>query len=339
MRGAGWMWQGAISNSETDDEEAITLASSKEKLMSLQLKGYVDLPANSKPGGFDHAAVLASRSLLYVAHTCNDTVDVIDCADDSYLHSIPGLTGVAGALSSDERDLIFTSNRGEDTVSIFSPDNETDAVKVKVGIRPNGLAFDPKRDLLLAANVGNPEIPNSHTLSIVDIAEQEMIHYIPAPGRTRWTLFDAASDCFYVNIADPFQIVVIESANPTRITRAMEIPAQGPHGLDFDPATNRLFCACDAGKLFAIDASNGKILLEADLSGTPDVVFFNNTLKHLYVAVGDPGVIDVFETNSLKHMETLSTGQGAHTLGFDAARNKVYAFLPDSHRAGIYFDE
>ena len=97
--------------------------------MSLKLKGYLLLPAHIKPGGFDHAAVHAGRSQLYVAHTCNDTVDVIDCGNDRYLHSIPNLTGVAGALVSDDHNLIFTSNRGEDTVSIFSPDDETGAVK------------------------------------------------------------------------------------------------------------------------------------------------------------------------------------------------------------------
>ena len=165
-----------------------------------------------------------------------------------------------------------------------------------------------------------------------------MIHSIPASGRTRWTIFDPVSNCFYVNLADPAEIVVVDSANPTRVTRSIEIPAKGPHGLDFDPATNRLFCACDAGKLFALDASSGKITFEAELSGRPDVSFFNSTLKHLYVAIGDPGVIDVFETDSLRHIETISTEKGAHTLGLDAAQHKVYAFLPESHRASIYLD-
>jgi hypothetical protein len=61
-------------------------------------------------------------------------------------------------------------------------------------------------------------------------------------------------------------------------------------------------------------------------------------LKHLYVTVGDPGVIDLFETDSLQRLDTISTEKGAHTIGFDAARNKVYAFLPQSHRAAVYLD-
>jgi DNA-binding beta-propeller fold protein YncE len=307
--------------------------------MSRKLKGYILLPAHKQAGGFDHAAVHHAGHLLYVAHTANDAVDVIDGDSDRYLRSIPNLTGVAGALVSEERNLVFTSNRGEDTISFFSPDAEDKVTKIGVGIRLNGVSFDPKRGLLLAANVGNPDVPNSFTVSIVDVKQQEMIANIPVAGRTRWTIFDSAPYCFYVNIANPSQIVVVDSTDPTRVTRSMEIPAKGPHGLDFDPATNRLFCACDEGKLFALEASAGKILLDADLSGAPDVIFFNAALKHLYVAIGDPGVIDLFETDSLRHLETIPTEKGAHTIGFDGAQNKVYAFLPESHRAGIYFDD
>ena len=87
--------------------------------MSLELLGHVYLPGDLNPGGFDHAALHCASGGLYIAHTANDALDVIDCVHDRYLHSIPNLTGVAGALVSDERNLVFTSNRGENTVGIF----------------------------------------------------------------------------------------------------------------------------------------------------------------------------------------------------------------------------
>jgi DNA-binding beta-propeller fold protein YncE len=88
-----------------------------------------------------------------VAHTANNAVDLIDSRGDEYLRSIPGLSGVAGVLVSNERNLVFTSNRGEETIGIFHQGRESNLEKVKVGGRPNGLAFDPSRGILLAANV------------------------------------------------------------------------------------------------------------------------------------------------------------------------------------------
>jgi DNA-binding beta-propeller fold protein YncE len=212
--------------------------------MSLELLGYVELPEDVKPGGFDHAAVHRTSARLYVAHTANDALDVIDCVQDRYSHSIQNLPGVAGALVSDQENLVFTSNRGENTVGIFAPDNEACWAKVNVGIRPNGLAYDPGNGLLIAANVGDKGIPDSFTLSMVNVGQHQMIASIQVPGRTRWTVFDERAEVFYVNIADPAQIVVVASATPTRVARTIPIPASGPHGLDFDPDRRRLFCAC-----------------------------------------------------------------------------------------------
>ena len=223
-------------------------------------------------------------------------------------------------------------------MGIFSAEDEQNLVKVPVGVRPNGLSFDPQRGLILSANVGSPEIPGSFTLSIVDIRREEMIYSIPVPGRTRWTVFDPQVDMFYVNISDPAQIVIVEAARPDRVARTLTVPAAGPHGLDLDLENRCLFCACDAGKLLAIDLETGSIRGEAILSGSPDVIFYNPALSHIYVAVGDPGVIDVFDTATLAHLETVPTEKGAHTIAFDAQYNKVYAFLPQTHRAQIFIE-
>jgi DNA-binding beta-propeller fold protein YncE len=306
--------------------------------MGLIYIGKVDLPEHDQQGGFDHAAIHYGTNRLYVAHTINNSIDMIDCSADRYLASIPDLKGVAGALVSEERGLVFTSNRGENTVSIFASGDEQNMVKVHVGLRPNGLSFDPQRGLLLVANVGNPDILGSFTLSIVDIQKREMLYSIPTPGRTRWTIFDAQRGEFFINISEPAQIIVVAAEHPDCIARTIMIPTAGPHGLDFDPITGRLFCACDTGKLITLEAGSGKILDTAKLSGPPDVIFFNRLLKHSYVAIGDPGVIDVYYTDTYSRLETVSTEKGAHTLAFDARYNKVYAFAPQSH-CGLVFSD
>ena len=74
------------------------------------------------------------------------------------------------------------------------------------------------------------------------------------------------------------------------------------------------------------------------MSGAPDVVFLNHRRNRLYVAVGEPGVIDVFDSQSLERIESVATERGAHTIAFDASRDRVYAFLPGTHRAAVFED-
>jgi DNA-binding beta-propeller fold protein YncE len=304
----------------------------------LKHTGYIELPEHQTTGGFDHAAVHPGLKRLYVAHTANSALDVLDTDTDTYLHSIPGLTGVAGALVSETTGWVFTSNRGENSVGMFMPESESTLEKVSVGIRPNGLAFDDQRGLLLSAHVGDPAIADSFSIALVDVVGRQVRNSIPVPGRTHWTIFDPTAKVFYVNIANPPQIVVIDPRIPDRVTRVYKIPSEGPHGLDLDSSNRRLYCACDSGVVFMLNPDNREIMSQASLSGVPDVIFYNPTRQHLYVAVGDPGVIDVFDTQTLRRLETIPTEKGAHTLGFDRLRNKVYAFLPNSHRAAVFND-
>jgi YVTN family beta-propeller protein len=240
---------------------------------------------------------------------------------------------------SEERSLVFTTNRGENTVSVFKPGDERNSFKIGVGVKPNGVAFDATRGLLIVANVGDPAIPDSCTASIVDVERKERIAEIKVPGRTRWAIYDAEIETFFINIASPARIVAIDARDPTKLSKEYQIPAAGPHGLEHDSASGRLFCACDAGVLFAIDAASGRVLGETRLSGVPDVIFLNPRSRHLYVAVGDPGVIDVVDIGKMHRLQIVPTEAGAHTFALDRKRSKIYAFLPSSHRAAVFVDK
>jgi DNA-binding beta-propeller fold protein YncE len=304
--------------------------------MPLRLTGHVELPANKGSGGFDHAAVHAASGHVYVAHTANDAVDVFDPVSRRHLYSVADLPGVAGALVSDEAGLIFSSNRAANTIGVFAPGPDPAVRIIDVGSGPNGLAYDPGRQIVLTANVGDPAVPGSHTLSMIDLARGTRRTEIAVRGRTRWTVFDPGPELFYVNIAQPAEIVVVDPRQPDRIARSFSVPHAGPHGLDLDCTTQRLFCACDAGVLVALDARSGKILDEKPLSGVPDVIFFNRQRQHLYVAIGNPGVIDVFATSPMQKLETIETEAGAHTTALSPAGDRLYVFLPRTHRAAIY---
>jgi DNA-binding beta-propeller fold protein YncE len=306
--------------------------------MTLKLTSEITLPAHQGKGGFDHAAFYSPTGQLYVAHTANDSLEIIDCATDTHVGTLNGFTGIAGALVSEERQLIFTSNRGENSVSLFPPSKPHESKKVKVGIRPNGLAFDPERGILLAANVGDAANPESFTLSFVSIKTGALISELRIPGRTRWSIFDPITSTFYINIADPACIICVSTENLEVISRTFDIAGKGPHGLDIDLATRTLFCACDSGHLVSLNADSGKMISRVPLAGTPDVIFFNKKFGHLYVTTGDPGVIEVFQTSTLRLLETVKTERGAHTIGYDWDRQKIYALLPESCKALVFQD-
>jgi DNA-binding beta-propeller fold protein YncE len=159
---------------------------------------------------------------------------------------------------------------------------------------------------------------------------------IPLPGRPRWAAYDPATGQVFVNIRDPAQILAIDASFLT-VGQVIDVPAAGPHGLWLDG--ERLFCAADGRALVMLHRDTGAVLGTVPLPGVPDVVMHDPALRHLYIAVGEPGVICVVDSDRLRLLQTVPTGPGAHTLGIDPDRHAVYALLPGSSGAAVYLDQ
>jgi DNA-binding beta-propeller fold protein YncE len=293
----------------------------------------VVLPPHRAPGGFDHATVHPSADRLYVAHTANDTVEVIDLGRRIHAATLEKFPGVAGAAVSEERSLLVCTCRGEGTVSLAALDDLTTIRRVHVGARPNGLSLVSHAGLALAACLGDRAEPS---LAIVDLDHAVVLASAPLPGRPRWAVHDPIAGCFYLNIAAPPQILVVSAVALFDFLRSIPIPVAGPHGLDIDRTRGLLHCACDGGAMVTVEAASGHVVAQVPLAGAPDVVFFNSRRDRLYVAIGDPGVLRVIDAAAGRMVETIPTGKGAKTLGFDAEREHVFAFLPATHSATVF---
>ncbi len=304
--------------------------------MGLVRAGFIPLPPGARPG-FDHADVYrggAGTGRLYLAHTGAGRVDVIDCDAGVYLRSLPDHPGVAGVLVDAGQDLLFTSDRDAARVSVYRCSDEELLAQVPVGAHPNGLAYDRVRGRLFAFNLGEPAGQNC-TASVIDLDSCRVVSAIALPGRPRWAAYDTATGQIFANIREPAQILAIDPDH-LRIDRAINVPAQGPHGLWIDG--QRLFCAADGGSLVVINRDTAAVLATVTLPGAPDVVMHDAGLAHLYVAVGQPGVICVVDTEQFDLLETVPTEDGAHTIAADTQNHAVYAFLPGSGGATIYAD-
>ena len=99
--------------------------------------------------------------------------------------------------------------------------------KVRVGVAPNGLAYDHSRKLLLAANIGDPAIAGSQSVTMVDAGNRTVRAEIAMPGTTRWTVFDRNAEVFYVNITNPAVIAVINAREPDRLPTCSPFPQPG----------------------------------------------------------------------------------------------------------------
>ena len=149
-----------------------------------------------------------------------------------------------------------------------------------------------------------------------------MVATTALPGRPRWAVYDRAEDRFLVNIRGPARAAVL-SAFTFALVGQFPVSGVGPHGLDLDQEGRRAFVACDGGSVVTLDISIGSELAHMPIVGAPDAIWHNRRLARLYVAIQDPGVIDVVNTQSTTVEEQISTEMGAHTTAYDAQRQRL----------------
>ena len=282
-------------------------------------------------GAFDHGDVDPLTGHVFVAHTDFGTIDVIDPDRLQTVGVIEGCPEGSGVLCAGESRLTFAASRGSGNVLVIDPDQLNVVREIAVGPKPNGLAWDQSRGQLLVADVD----ANDQAARLAHASTGEVLCKTGLPGRPRWCVFDAAGDRYLLNIRDPACVISVTPSG--KISASWPIPSRGPHGLDLDRKRGLAFVACDGGQVIVLDLADGSVLAAIPISGEPDAIWFNPSRQQLYVAVGNPGVVDVVDTARNRLTDSVRTESGAHTTAFDVDRQRLYVFLPGSS-VGAVFD-
>ena len=293
--------------------------------MPLAVTGIIEM-LGSAGVPFDHGAFDLKTRRVFVAHTGCNSVEVIDHDSRRHVGTLRNFPEAAGVVA-DEGHVLVT-NRGSASLAWVDGDTlETRAV-FGTGLRPNGVAIVPDRQLAAVACIGDET--HSAKLQVLSLDGQHQ-WAIDLPGRPRWCVTDTAGERVFLAIREPSMVLTARLPKLDMVQHWM-LPSTGAHGLDIDRQTNLLYVACDGGSLVGVDALTGSVRNEWPVSGAPDATFFNPSSGLVHVAIGDPGLIETIDPRTGVVTE-LTTGPGAKTTAL-VAPDHLYVFSP-LHRGAL----
>src|SRR4029077_20595864 len=208
--------------------------------MSLNTIGVIEIPA-AKGSSFDHGAFDPKSRRVFVAHTGQDAVEVIDNDSRKHIATLPGFPEATGVVADDGHVLV--TNRGAASLAWVDALSLKTLDVFKTGPKPNGVAIVPQQRLAIAASIGDEKhVAKLHVL-ILDGRQQ---YSIDLPGRPRWCVTDAAAKRVFLAIRDPSMILVASLPELGNVEH-WRLPCGGAHGVDVDRQRGRLYVACDDG--------------------------------------------------------------------------------------------
>jgi DNA-binding beta-propeller fold protein YncE len=274
---------------------------------------------------FDHGAFDPKSRRVFVAHTARDRVEVIDHDDARHVASLPGFPEAAGVVAEDGHVLV--TNRGAAELAWLDARTLGTRALAKTGPRPNGVAIVARRHLAVVACIGDGA--HGPELQVLDLAGGQRWS-AALPGRPRWCVTDAEGARVFLAIQAPSMVWVARLPDLGAVER-WALPAEGAHGIDIDHANGRLYVACDGRALIEVGSGSGELRRSWVLAGGPDATFFNPASGLVHVAIGDPGLVQSFDTRTGARGD-FTTAPGAKTTAL-IPPNGLYVFSPTHHGA------
>ena len=277
-------------------------------------------------GGTDYLTAEPGTGRVFVSRGTH--VMVVDGRTGKVLGDIPDTPRMHGIALVPKVNRGFTTNGGDSTVTMF--DLKTLAPIRKIHVPTGGLdgiMYDAADDRIILTNhsrpVGTAVAIDPSTGDITGTAELEDT----APE-------GAASDGkgrIFVNDEEKNQIEVLDAKTMKRIASWPIAPCDGPTGIAFDPASNRIFSGC-SGTSVVVDAAPGKVVATIANGNGVDALGWDPSEKLIYIPAGRDGNVTVVHQDSPDRYTTVATVQtvpGAKTITVDPVTHVAYLFQPE----------
>ena len=273
-----------------------------------------------KVGGgvrWDYAYLDSANHRLYVSH--GTQTEVIDTATDKVAGTIQGTNGVHGIAVANDLNKGFTSDGGDNDVTVFDLKTLAVQTKVKTGQNPDSIIYEPVTHRVFTFN------GRSSDSTAIDAKTGNVITAsIPVGGKPEFAQVDGKGHV-YANIEDKNEIIEIDAKNALVSKRYSIAPCDGPSGLAIDPK-GRLYSVCSNKMMIISDPAAGKVLASVPTGPGTDGVAFDDGFA--FSANGGDGTITMVGETSPGKFEavaTIQTMRGARTIAADQKAQAVSA--------------
>jgi DNA-binding beta-propeller fold protein YncE len=295
----------------------------------------IQLPKDTTLPSFDLLTLDARVGRLYVAHSSNNAVDVVDLKNNRVLGTITGLFKVHAIALSSDPNIIFTSDPGNASVGVVDVSTLKLIKSIDTGPQPDAIGYDPADDLVVAV------LASSNTVKLIDPHTYKVVATIALPGSPELMDVDPQQGTIYVAINDKAEVVAIDGKAHQITATFKGCDIEIPTGVVYAADQQRLYVASRPGnnrELNVIDTLLDKCLGVVDIGFGTDQIAYNSHLHHVYAANGGSKNLSVIDTVNLKPLGVVGTGPIAKSVAVDPTTDRVYVLVGRAGIIGVYHD-
>src|SRR5258705_4718375 len=268
-------------------------------------------------GRWDYLFVDGESRRLYMSRATH--FSVINADSGAVVGDIPDTPGAHGVALAPDFGIGFTSNGGENKVSVFDLKTLKVLTKIDTGGNPDSIVYHPATHSVFVQN------GKGNSSSVIDVEKRQVVATIPLGAKPEFAVYDDDGSLF-VNLEDKGAIAVIDTAKKKVKATWPTAGCEEPSGLAIDRSTHTLFSACSNKLLAIVDSQNGKLLQTVPIGDDCDAVAFDPEMGYVFASNGEGKLTIVHRNASGKYEVTqnLTSQPGSKTMALDTHTHTVY---------------
>ena len=279
-------------------------------------------------GGTDYVSVEAATGRVFVSRATH--VMVVEGATGKVLGDIPDTPGVHGAGIATKAGHGFTTNGTDGTVTMFDLKTLTtikklDVLQGKRGL--DGIMYDEPDDKIILTNHTSP----IGTVTAINPATGDVVATVELEDTAPEGAAADGKGHIFVNNEGKNTIQVIDVKTWKTTASWPVAPCEGPTGIAYDKATNRIFSGCSNTSV-VVDADTGKVVASIKNGTRVDALGWDPEKKLIFIPNGGEGNVTVVHQDSADKYTvtaTVATFAGAKTICVDPKTHNAYLFQPE----------
>ena len=275
-------------------------------------------------GGTDYVAVEAATGRVFVSR--GDHMMVVD-STGKVLADIKDTPGVHGAGIATKAGHGFTTNGGDMTVTMFDLKTLAPIKKIMVGPGLDGIMYDEPDDKIILTNHSRP----IGTLTAIDPKSGDIVATVELEDNAPEGAAADGKGHIFVNNEGKNTMQVIDAKTWKATASWPFAPCEGPTGIAYDKASNRVFSGCNKNSV-VVDPATGKVVATIPNGTRVDALGWDPSKKLIYIPNGGEGNVTVVHQDSADKytvVSTVPTFAGAKTIAVDPNTHNVYLFQPE----------
>ena len=274
------------------------------------------IPLSDVDGRIDHLSYDPAGHRLFVAALGNNTVEVVDLATRTRIHTITGLSEPQGVCYIPATGRLVVANGGNGVCVFYDGTNYSEVGRVSLGGDADNVRLDRGR---LYVGYGGGAI------AVIDPAAMKVLGDLSLKGHPEsFQLNDSGR--IFINVPDKNEIVVGVTGKVAATAEWKNKGASANFPMALDKKDGRLFVVYrHPAQLRMLDCHSDAVLASSSCVGDADDVFYDARSGLIFVTGGE-GYLDVFRGTTL--VNHLATRKGARTSLWLPDQRKLILAVP-----------